>query len=187
MLIARLTPAPFACPTKMQLPAMPSPRPSPAPSRSPPRHAPVAGSRSDGHQRHPVQVLEVAKQEESLLEREGAGLRVCLRRDRIDVALPVDAHRRHLRHRRVEGARLAAGGILGMVDALLVGSKDGPAAFDFAQARKPGDYEQTSRGKHAQGYTREGAFHARQSRAGAISDGAAFKLAREAKRLVLTI
>lgn len=53
-----------------------------------------------------------------------------------------------------------------MVDALLVGSQDSPAAFDLAQASKAGDDEQTSRGKHAQGYTRVGAFHARQYRAG---------------------
>ena len=48
MLTARLTPAPLACPTKMQLPAMPSPRPSPDASRSPPFQAPVAGSLTDG-------------------------------------------------------------------------------------------------------------------------------------------
>ena len=68
-----------------------------------------------------MNVLEIAKEEESLLDLEGARLRVCLRRMRIDLALTIDAHRRHLRHRRVEGARLTAGGILGMVNALLVG------------------------------------------------------------------
>ena len=58
-----------------------------------------------------------------LFEREGAGLGVRLRRERIDLALPIDAHRRHLRHRRVEGARLTAGRILGVIDALLVRGK----------------------------------------------------------------
>ena len=74
-----------------------------------------------GNQRHPVKVLEIAKEKEPLLDLEGTSLRVRLRRVRIDLALTVDAHRGHLRHRRVEGARLTAGRIPGVVNALLVG------------------------------------------------------------------
>ncbi len=104
-------------------------------------------------ERHPVNVLEVAEQEEPLLELEGACLRVRFRGTRIDLALPVHAHRRHLGHRRVEGARLAAGGILGVVNALLVGGKHGPAeAGHYARYRVPHEaraqYEPTAMTTH---------------------------------------
>jgi hypothetical protein len=65
-----------------------------------------------------VQVLEVAKQVKLLFDRERARLGIGLGRLGIDRALPVDAYRRHLPDRRVEGARLAAGGIFRVIDAL---------------------------------------------------------------------
>ena len=48
------------------------------------------------HREHPVQMLEVAEQVQIFLELRGARPGVFLRRGRIDLALPVDAHRRHL-------------------------------------------------------------------------------------------
>ena len=69
------------------------------------------------HGDHPVQVLEVAEEMQPLLELERAGLGVGLGRRRIDLALTIDANRRHLRHRRVERAGLTARGIVRMVHA----------------------------------------------------------------------
>src|SRR5687768_1521242 len=69
----------------------------------------------NGH--HPMQMLEVAKQVKLLFEREGAGLGVLLRRERIDLALAVDAHRGHFGEGRVEGGRLTARGIGRVIDA----------------------------------------------------------------------
>ena len=65
-----------------------------------------------GDDRDPVKMFEVAEQMQPLLELEGARLGVRFRGGRIDLSLPVHAHRRHLRHGRVERARLAAGRIL---------------------------------------------------------------------------
>jgi hypothetical protein len=64
-------------------------------------------------------MLEIAKQVEPLLHVERTCLGVRLGRERIDVTLAIDAHRRHLRERCVEGARLTAGRILRQVDALI--------------------------------------------------------------------
>jgi hypothetical protein len=72
------------------------------------------------HREDPVQVIEVAKQMQLLLQLECAGLCVGFRRGGIDLALTVDADRRHLRQRRVKRARLAAGRIFRVIDALLL-------------------------------------------------------------------
>jgi hypothetical protein len=57
-------------------------------------------------------------------EQRGARPGVRLRGLRIQIAGAADAHRRHVANRRIEGARLAAGRILGEVDALT--SEQGP-------------------------------------------------------------
>lgn len=62
-------------------------------------------------------MLEVAEEAEPLLECREAQPRLFLGGERIELPLGVHAHRGHLSDRGVEGARLAAGRIVGMVDA----------------------------------------------------------------------
>ncbi len=93
-----------------------------------------------GHREHPVQFLEVAEQVQIFFELGGAGSRVFLGRGRIDHALTVDPNRRHLRHRRLERARLTAGGILGKVDALRAGGRRRPGKRVVRQAQAAGEH-----------------------------------------------
>ena len=96
---------------------MPSPRPSPAPSRSPPLHAPVAASFVDGTVTTQCRCSKLRNRRSCFSSAKAPALRVLLGRERIDLALTVHAHRRHPGKRRVEGARLTAGGIAGVIDA----------------------------------------------------------------------
>src|SRR5437879_3056234 len=65
-----------------------------------------------------MQMFEVAEKVEFFLQRRGSCASVCFRRERINAALPVNAHRGHLADRRIKSTGLASGGIFRVIDAL---------------------------------------------------------------------